>query len=114
MTYCSVWYFGEVVRSVAASATAFGDRSAPWLFSIDAIWSRREDDAANIAWARQFWSTMRPYSNGRLYFNFLGHDNDPTVIRDGVGPGTYEKLVMIKNKYDPTNFFKLNQNIVPA
>jgi len=114
MTMSSVWYFGDVVRSVAADATAFGDRSQPWLFSIDAIWSRREDDAANVAWARRLWSTIRPYSNGRLYFNFLGHDGDPKVIRDGVGAETYEKLVRIKTKYDPTNFFRLNQNIAPT
>ena len=50
MTFSSVWYFGEVVRSVAADATAFGDRSQPWLFSIDAIWSKREQDAENVAW----------------------------------------------------------------
>jgi berberine-like enzyme len=75
---------------------------------------RREDDAANIAWARQLWSTMRAYSNGRLYFNFLGHDSDPKVMCDGVGAETYEKLVRIKTKYDPTNFFRLNQNVVPA
>ena len=114
MAYSSVWYFGDVVRSVAADATAFDDRSQPWLLSIDAIWSRREDDAANVAWARRLWSTIRPYSNGRLYFNFLGHDGDPTVMRDGVGAETYEKLVGIKTKYDPTNFFRLNQNIAPT
>ena len=54
MTLSSVWYFGDVVRRVAADATAFGDRSQPWLFSIDAIWSKREEDAANIAWVRRF------------------------------------------------------------
>jgi hypothetical protein len=103
-----------VVRRVAADATAFGDRSQPWLFSIDAFWSRREDDAANVEWARRLCSTIRPYSNGRLYFNFLGHEGDPKVVRDGVGAETYEKLVRIKTKYNPTNFFRLNQNIAPT
>jgi FAD/FMN-containing dehydrogenase len=114
MTFSSVWYFGDVVRRVAADATAFGDRSQPWLFSIDAIWSKREEDAANIAWVRQLWSTMRPYSNGRLYLNFLSANDDPNVMRDGVGRETYEKLAKIKTKYDPTNFFRLNQNIAPG
>ena len=114
MTYSSVWYFGDVVRSVAADATAFGDRSQPWLFSIDAIWSKREEDAENIAWVRQLWSTIRPYSNGRLYLNFLsGHDGDAKAIREGVGAETYDRLARIKAKYDPTNFFRLNQNIAP-
>jgi FAD/FMN-containing dehydrogenase len=114
MTFSSVWYFGDVVRRVAADATAFGDRSQPWLFSIDAIWSRREEDAANIAWARRLWSTMRPYSNGRLYLNFLSANDDPNVMRDGVGRETYKRLARIKARYDPTNFFRLNQNIAPA
>jgi hypothetical protein len=115
MTFSSVWYFGDVVRRVAADATAFGDRSQPWLFSIDAIWSKREDDAANIAWVRELWSTMRPYSNGRLYLNFLSaNDADAQLVRDGVGRVTYEKLAKIKAKYDPANFFRLNQNIAPG
>jgi FAD binding domain len=90
MTFSSVWYFGDAVRRVAADATAFGDRSQPWLFSIDAIWSKREEDAANIAWVRDLWSRMRPYSNGRLYLNFLSANDDRNVVRDGVGRGTYE------------------------
>jgi FAD/FMN-containing dehydrogenase len=114
MTFSSIWYFGDVVRRVAADATAFGDRSQPWLFSIDAIWSKREEDAANIAWVRRLWSTMRPYSNGRLYLNFLSANDDPNVMRDGVGRETYEKLAKVKTKYDPTNFFRLNQNIAPG
>jgi FAD/FMN-containing dehydrogenase len=115
MTYASVWYFGEVVRQVPADATAFGDRSQPWLFSIDGIWSKQEDDAANIGWVRRLWSNVRPYSNGRLYLNFLaGDDGQAAVIRDGIGAETYQRLVAIKRKYDPTNFFRLNQNIPPA
>ena len=115
MTFSSVWYFGDVVRRVPADATAFGDRSQPWLFSIDAIWSKREEDAANIAWVRELWSTMRPYSNGRLYLNFLSaNEDDSQVVRDGVGHETFEKLAKIKTKYDPTNFFRLNQNIAPG
>ena len=115
MTYSSVWYFGEVVRSVAADETAFGDRSQPWLFSIDAIWSKCEEDAENMAWARRLWSIIRPYSNGRLYLNFLsGHDGDPKLVRESVGAETYDRLAKIKAKYDPTNFFRLNQNIIPS
>jgi FAD/FMN-containing dehydrogenase len=113
MTFSSLWYFGDVVRGVAADATAFGDRSQPWLLSIDAIWSRQEDDAANVAWARQFWSAMRPYSSGRMYLNFLGHEGNVEALRDGVGVETYDRLIRVKEKYDPANFFRCNQNIAP-
>jgi len=57
---------------------------------------------------------MRPYSNGRLYLNFLSANDDPNVMRDGVGRETYKRLARIKARYDPTNFFRLNQNIAPA
>ncbi len=115
MNYCSIWYFGDVVRGVAASATAFGDRSQPWLLSIDAIWSKPADDATNIAWVRRFWSTVRPYSNGRLYLNFMsGDEADTGSVRASVGAETYARLALIKAKYDPDNFFRLNQNITPG
>ncbi len=115
MSYSSVWYFNETVRNIPAGATAFGDRSQPWLFSIDAIWSRPEEDAANIAWVRRLWTTLRPRSNGRFYANFFtDHDREGQVIRDGVGAATHDRLVQVKRKYDPANFFRLNQNIVPG
>ena len=115
MTYSSVWYFNETVRNVSAEATAFGDRSQPWLFSIDAIWSKQEEDDANIAWVRRLWTTMRPHSNGRFYANFFtGQDGEGQVIRDGIGAATHDRLVQVKRKYDPTNFFRLNQNIIPG
>lgn len=111
----SAWYFGRAVRDVPSDATAIGDRSQPWLLSFDSIWSSPADDAANIAWARGQWQRMRPHSNGRAYLNFLsGHDDDPSVMRDGVGAKTYERLSRIKRRYDPTNLFRLNQNIAPA
>jgi hypothetical protein len=115
MTYASVWYFGEVVRGVPAHATAFGDRTQPWLFSIDAIWSKPEDDETNVGWVRQLWSIIRPFSNGRLYLNFLASDEGETkIVREGIGADTYQRLVSIKSKYDPTNFFRMNQNIPPG
>lgn len=115
LTLASAWYFGRAVRDVPAEATAFGDRSQPWLLSFDSIWSRPEDDAANIGWARTQWRRMRPRSNGRAYLNFLsGHDDDPAVMRDGVGAATYERLARVKRDYDPGNLFRLNQNIPPT
>ena len=115
MAFSSLWYFNETVRNVPAEGTAFGDRSQPWLFSIDAIWSRPDEDAANIAWVRRLWTTMRPRSNGRFYANFFtGQDGEGQVIRDGVGAVTHDRLIQVKKKYDPTNFFRLNQNIVPV
>ncbi len=114
MTLASVWQFAGAMQRVAADATAFGDRSMPYMLSIDSIWSQPEDDAANLAWSRGFWSAMRRHSNGRLYLNFPGHGEDAALVRNAVGEATFARLVGVKRKYDPTNFFRVNQNIPPA
>jgi FAD/FMN-containing dehydrogenase len=113
-TYASVWKFGGAVQRVAAKATAFGDRSAPYMLSIDGIWSRSADDDANIAWVRNFWGDMQRHSTGRIYLNFPGHGEDSNLARDTFGAQAYARLQDIKRKYDPTNLFRMNQNIPPA
>jgi FAD/FMN-containing dehydrogenase len=114
MTFTSVWKFGGAVARVSPDATAFGDRSMPYMLSLDTIWSKPEDDLANIAWTQRFWSDMVRYSDGRIYLNFPGHGEDANLVRTAVGTANYERLVAIKRKYDPTNFFRINQNIPPS
>jgi FAD/FMN-containing dehydrogenase len=114
MTFASVWTFGGAVQRVAPDATAFGDRSMPYMLSIDAVWSKSGEDAANIAWTRELWSDMQRHSNGRLYLNFPGHGEDGGLVRTAFGSETYARLTAVKQKYDPTNFFRLNQNIPPG
>ncbi len=114
LSLTSVWHFGGAVQRVAADATAFGDRSMPFMLSIDSIWSKPEDDHTNIAWSRDFWSAMQRHSNGRLYLNFAGHGEDKDLVRNAHGAEVYAKLMAIKRTYDPGNFFRLNQNIPSA
>lgn len=57
---------------------------------------------------------MQRHSDGRLYLNFAGHGEDPGLVRAAAGAETYGRLVAIKRKYDPTNFFRVNQNIPPG
>ncbi len=114
MTFCSVWKFGGAVQRVTSDATAFGDRSMPYMLSIDSIWSKPQDDAANIAWTREFWSHMQRHSNGRLYLNFPGHGEGENLVRDAFGRDAYERLATVKKKYDPANLFRMNQNILPG
>jgi len=102
------------VQRVAADATAFGDRSMPYMLSIDGVWSLPSDDDANIAWVRSFWREMRRHSTGRLYLNFPGHGEDENLVPDALGPQAYARLQKINRKYDPTNLFRMNQNIKPA
>src|SRR5206468_1649605 len=96
MTFASVWRFGGAVQRVAAEATAFGDRSMPYMLSIDSIWAKPEEDAANIAWTRRFWSDMQRHSNGRLYLNFPGHGEGEDLVPKAFGAKTYARLAEIK------------------
>jgi FAD/FMN-containing dehydrogenase len=113
MTFASIWKFAGAVQRVPAQATAFGDRSMPFMLSLDAIWTRPSDDDANMTWVRTMWTRMQRHSNGRLYLNFPGHGEGETLVRDAFGAQTYERLQRIKGKYDPENLFRMNQNIVP-
>jgi len=101
------------ISSVPAHATAFGDRSARFLLSIDSMWLDSSDNDRNIEWTREFWNDMLPYSSGQVYFNFNSdYVGDTDIIRDSFG-SNYEKLIDVKTKYDPDNLFKLNANIKP-
>lgn len=111
-TLSSIWNFGGATAEVAADATAFGDRTMPYMFSIDSVWPDQADDAKNIDWTRSFWQRMKVHSDkGRMYLNFPGQGEEgQTLLRDTFGDN-YGKLQAIKKKYDPDNLFRFNQNI---
>src|SRR5215210_6341808 len=114
-TLSSIWNFGGATARVGAAETAFGDRSMPYMFSIDSIWQGPDRDAANIGWTRDFWQRMKPHSDrGRIYLNFpgLGEEGDD-LVRRSFG-SNFERLTQIKRKYDPDNIFRFNQNIPPT
>lgn len=114
-TLSSIWNFGGATARVPAEATAFGDRSMPFMFSIDAIWTGPADDGANIAWARGLWEELRPHSHqGRAYLNFPGHGEDGEALVRATFGANYDRLRAVKRKYDPGNMFRFNQNIPPA
>ncbi len=114
MTFASIWKFGGAVQRVKADATAFGDRSMPFMLSLDAIWPDAADDDKNINWVRNFWNDMQRHSTGRMYLNFPGLGEGQSLVRDAYGAEIYAKLQKIKQKYDPGNVFRMNQNILPG
>jgi FAD/FMN-containing dehydrogenase len=115
LTLCSVWYMGGATSRVAADATAFGPRDMGWMLSIDCIWEDAADDDTNIGWARQFWADMKHRSNGRAYLNFAGlGEEGEELVRTSYSDANYRRLAALKAQYDPTNLFRLNQNIKPA
>lgn len=110
----SLWNFGGATANVATDATAFGDRSMGWMYSLDGVWSDAADDEANIAWSREGWDAAEPFGHqGRAYLNFPGHGEDGDALTRASFGANYQRLVDIKTKYDPENRFRFNQNIQP-
>ena len=100
---------------VGAEETAFGRHEAPFMLSFASSWSDPAEDDRNVAWARAAWETTRRHSaSGATYLNFPGFgEEQEDMVRAAYGPN-YDRLARLKAEYDPTNFFRLNQNIVPA
>ncbi|MBV9300786.1 MAG: FAD-binding oxidoreductase [Acidobacteriaceae bacterium] len=100
-----------VAGRVPASATAFPHRGDHFDFSLLSQWSDLAASEANLAWTRELYDVLRPHLEDAVYVNNLGEEGGDRV-RAAYGPN-YDRLVKIKTKYDPTNFFYLNQNIAP-
>lgn len=113
-TLIPIWHHGGAMRRVGAGESAFGDRSAPYLVSLDTTWDDPAEAEANIAWTRAVWQDLQRFSTGGLYLNFpgLGEEGED-LVRSAYG-ANYEPLAGLKRKYDPANLFRLNQNIRPA
>lgn len=109
-----IWHQGGAMSRVDADATAFMGRRAPFLFSVDAIWDDRAASDMVIAYSRRFLEEMEPYSPGGLYVNFAGLGEEGESLVRAVYGTHYDRLVALKNQYDPTNLFRLNQNIKPT
>ncbi|MFD2055170.1 FAD-binding oxidoreductase [Mesorhizobium calcicola] len=102
---------GGAIARVPASHSPYANRDAAFDCFPIAIWDDPADDEANMRWARELWNAVRPFSTGGVYANNLGDEGDERV-RDAYG-GNYARLAAMKKQYDPTNFFRLNQNIRP-
>jgi FAD/FMN-containing dehydrogenase len=112
-TLLPVRYLGGAISRVGAEETAFGDRSAPFLLSIDSVWEDAAATDENIAWTRAFWKTMEPFSTGSAYLNFAGLGEDGEELVSASYGRNYRRLKELKKKYDPDNVLRLNQNIKP-
>ncbi|HLY24483.1 MAG TPA: FAD-binding oxidoreductase [bacterium] len=100
------------VQRLPEDHSAVGNRSARVALNITASWERPEDDAANVEWARAAWRDMRRFSTGGTYINFQTEDEGDDRVRNAYG-ANYDRLIEIKTKWDPTNFFRMNKNIAP-
>lgn len=104
--------FGGVVGRVGRSETAFWHRDVQWDNFAASVWQDRAESEMQLQWVREWWDLMKPFSLGGEYVNNLGEETEDHV-RASYG-ANYERLVALKNKYDPTNFFRLNANVTPT
>jgi hypothetical protein len=94
--------------------TAYGGRDTPFLVTgeVNSIDPGQTDEA--IAWGREFWQAMGKHSTGGLYLNFPGLiEEQEALVKAGYG-ANYERLSVLKAKYDPDNLFRTHLNITPA
>jgi hypothetical protein len=103
---------GEIQR-VPKGAMAFDHRDVDFEMSIIAHWTGSTADSENVRWAREVWMAAQPYVSAAVYTNHMTADETIDRVRDGYGKAKYEKLAVLKAKYDPDNFFQLNHNIPP-
>jgi FAD/FMN-containing dehydrogenase len=106
-------HFHGAVCRVGVSETAVPHRSPGYNLGIFAEWLDPAATEANIGWARETYEAMEPYRAPLRYVNYLDSDDVGDAVRDAYGPN-YERLLQVKQQYDPENIFHLNHNIQPA
>jgi FAD/FMN-containing dehydrogenase len=108
-----VEHMGGAVSRMDRQATAYNYRDAQYNFLIVGMWADPAQDASGISWVRGLWQALQPFSSGNIYVNY---ESDVGVerVQAAYGAAKYDRLVALKNTYDPTNFFRLNANIKPT
>jgi FAD/FMN-containing dehydrogenase len=109
-----LWPIGGAVRRFGSDHAAYFGRQAAFLMNPEANWISPQDDTANIQWVREFVEAMGQFSDGSRYLNFAGFQEEGDKMMKSAFGSHYPRLARLKAKYDPENFFRLNQNILPA
>jgi hypothetical protein len=111
LTAFPIFQLGGAISRVGENDTAFNGRTAGHTININATTATAEGFDAERDWSRNFWTELQPYHTS-VYVNFL-MDEGEERIRQAYGAERYDRLKALKRKYDPTNFFQINQNIPP-
>jgi FAD/FMN-containing dehydrogenase len=111
VTSLALWQMGGAVARVSDADTAFHGRKAGFTFNINGNTETAAGFDAERQWARDFWSALEPYHTS-VYVNFLMEEGEERV-RQAYGSEKFDRLKKLKRKYDPTNLFRVNQNIRP-
>ncbi len=111
LTSFPIWQMGGAVSHVGDDETPFGGRRAGFTYNIGCCTETEEGFAHERDWVRSFWSALEPWHQ-TVYVNFLENEGEER-IRSAYGAEKYDRLKTLKRKYDPDNFFRINQNIPP-
>ena len=111
LTAFPIWQLGGAVTREPEAGTAFNGRGAGHTFNVTAMTTTADGFDAEREWVRSFWSALEPHHTS-VYVNFLMEEGEER-IREAYGSERYDRLKALKRKYDPENFFRLNQNIAP-
>ncbi len=102
---------GQTAR-VAPEAMAYSSRDAKYVMNVHGRWESAAEDDRCIGWSREFFAKTQPYASSGAYINFLTQDESQRI--SFAYGATFNRLVELKKKYDPTNLFRMNQNIKPV
>ena len=106
-----LWAQGGAMGRVPDEAMAFTGRHAPFNISAELLWTDKVDDEERMAWGREAIAALKPFMTTGRYVNDVVEAG--TDIAQIYGQAKYDRLLALKRKYDPDNFFRLNQNIRP-
>jgi FAD/FMN-containing dehydrogenase len=115
LTLVVTFQMGGAINRVSSTDTAYAERSAPWMSSIDGNWADPAENESNISWVRESFRQIKPYSTGTTYTNFTGQSDETAgSLADTAYGANMARLATIKAHYDPDNFFRINPNIAPV
>jgi len=112
LTSIDIWFLAGAAMRVRPDATAYARRDVPYAIGIESNWTDPAESDANVAWARELFDALKPFSRG-TYLNFPGYMEDTEKLLHGAYGANYKRLQTIKAQYDPDNVFKGALNIPP-
>lgn len=104
---------GGAVSRIGEDETAFSYRNSQFAMVIQTRWKNPGEDEKHLKWTHEFFDAMKSHGTGKVYVNFISDEGDNRV-KQAYNPSTFKRLQKIKSKYDPSNLFRMNQNIKPV
>ena len=112
MSMIGFFHVHGAATRIDRDATAYSLRDDQWDYDVISQWNDPAETAGHIQWTRDYWRAVEPFASGEVYVNHL--DAEEAGRLTGAYSRNYDRLIALKNKYDPTNLFRMNQNIKPT